>query len=217
VFKASLLTAFSVGLLFQANSAEAAKFRLQGASYSDNGSFTIAAGTYKITGEFSVLTDYRDASGTVVNMAGNSLQSWNIVIRNSADTLVNRFSKGYSSALMGGFADNSTSVSANTSGFVITCSPSSPGGCHGGGLDELTINFGSSFNSFIGDSVGGSANSSSIGNNSISWKNTSFGGVTQTSTAVTAQADFVPYFPAFISFLPLVRVFSRLRRSASTF
>jgi len=210
MLKKLFLVAVSAGLIFQASEANAAKFRLQGASYSDKGAFTMGGSDFKISGEFSVLTDYRE-NGAVVSQAGNTLQSWNILIQDSGNNQLNRFVKGYSGVGMGGYTDNSSSSSASTNSFTVDCT-AAVGGCFNG-VDKLIITFDQNFNAIIGDSVSpsGSDNSTGISSTGISWTNTGTGGVFRTSTAVTAQADFVPMSPAFLSLYPIFAAYLSLR------
>jgi hypothetical protein len=211
MLKKLFLIAVSAGLIFQASEANAAKFRLQGASYSDKGAFTMGGSDFKISGEFSVLTDYLDANGALVSQAGDTLQSWNILIQDSGNNQLNRFVKGYSAAGMGGYTDNSSSSSASTNSFTVDCS-ASVGGCFNG-VDKLIITFDQNFNAIIGDSVspGGSDNSTGISSTGITWKNTGTGGILRTSTAVTTQADFVPMSPALLSLYPIFAASLSLR------
>ena len=117
-----------LGVLLSAAAAPAATFRLQGATPGADGTFSVGAvANGRIRGEFSVLTDYRDKDGNVVNTPGNQLQAWSIVISNGG-TVLDRFVTAYSSPGQGGLADKSSKSAAVTRQLKIppTAAPALP-------------------------------------------------------------------------------------------
>lgn len=197
-----------LGVLLSAAAAPAATFRLQGTTPSADGTFSVAAvANGRIRGEFSVLTDYRDKDGNVVNTPGNQLQAWNIVIRNGG-TVLDRFVSGYSSPEQGGLADNSSKSAEGTRQFTLTCTDASASpSCSPG--NTLTLAFAADFDTFIGDSTGGSTRTAPM--DSLVYNGQT---ATRVGTTLAAQADFIPLTPGLLALGPVALLLSRLRRSA---
>jgi hypothetical protein len=184
---------------------KAAIFRIQGATYADDGTF--GNGSFKISGEIRVLTSFRNADGSQNAQAGNVLQAWNIVVKDSSNTVLTRFVNGYSDPVMGGYTNNSTKGGNSTNTIQVTCSVVA-NGCSNQ-ADTLGISFGQNFNDFIGNSYDPSGNDSSavISNGSIVYTNQS--GTTVGNTV--AQADFVPFQAASACFIPIGILIKRLK------
>ena len=146
--------ALALGCLFCAADAQAAKFRLQGASPSADGTFSVAGlANGRISGEFSVLSDYRDKNGNVVNAPGKELQAWNITVKDGG-TVRDRFVGGYSAPVMGALPDNSSKSSEGPRQFTLTCTDASASPtCTAG--NTFTLAFAVDFDTFIGNSTGG--------------------------------------------------------------
>lgn len=197
-----------LGVLLSAAAAPAATFRLQGATPGADGTFSVGAvANGRIRGEFSVLTDYRDKDGNVVNTPGNQLQAWNIEVRNGG-TVLDRFVSGYSSPEQGGLADNSSKSAEGTRQFTLTCTDASASPrCTAG--NTLTLAFAADFDTFIGDSTGGSTRTAPM--ESLVYNGQT---ATRVGTTLAAQADFIPLTPGLLALGPVALLLSRLRRSA---
>lgn len=198
--------ALALGCLLCAAEAQAAKFRLQGATTSADGTFSVAGlANGRISGEFSVLTNHRDKDGNVVNEPGTELQAWNISVKNGA-TLLDRFVAGYSAPVMGGLADNSSKSGEGARQFTLTCTDTSATPiCTAG--NTLTLAFAADFNTFIGDAIGGSVRAAPM-------ESLTYNGLTATrlGTTLAAQADFIPLSPALLALGPAAQLIARLRR-----
>lgn len=198
--------ALALGCLFCAAEAHAAKFRLQGASPSADGTFSVAGlANGRISGEFSVLTDYRDKDGNVVNAPGTELQAWNITVKDGG-TVRDRFVGGYSAPVMGGLADNSSKSGEGPRQFTLTCTDASASPtCTAG--NTLTLAFAADFDTFIGDSTGGTTRAAPM-------ESLVYNGQTATrlGTTLTAQADFIPLSPALLALGPVALLLQRLRQ-----
>jgi hypothetical protein len=197
----AFLTFSAVFLGLNAAPCIAATFRLQ-SSIADTGptynygsaSFVLTSGSAKnftASGQFSYLTSYRDSSGNVVNPSTPSaLQDWNITVTNTTDSI----SYVYTPA-------TSTSATVGNDTIQVTCS--SVSNCASNTL--FSFQFGQSINSAIGNSVGGSDNTmalSSVASN-----------LTGSVSALSGQADFVPFSPSLLSFAPVALFFARFKKS----
>ena len=153
----------------------------------------------KLTFTLSDSTSYTASGEFKVNTAPSSdynITAWNISVVKTSDSSEQRFV--YNTQ---GFGDNSIASSlvvGNSNSFTL-CSPDcTPTNA------QLTLNFAQNFNSIFVDGTSSSSSSKLASTDlisSVSFRNS--GGTLLDSTSATGQADFVPFSPAPLAFLPV--------------
>jgi hypothetical protein len=180
--------------------ASAAVFRLNGAQFniSNAGTTGYAVGAYTVSGEFK-----RDTT------SGNSgaLTAWNISLNGPSGYTFN-WVKNTS-----GYADNSTTfiTSGNRENVVnFYAVPAVTG------RPFLELTFSNDFDSVYNDPTVGTPGSyplASTGKTSLTAVEIQqFGNADAVEASVLGQADFVPFAPSMLFFLPLLSAYRRIRK-----
>ena len=159
----------------------------------------ITAGTYTASGEFKVDTGV----GSSFNIT-----AWNILVTGPSS-----FSQRYV-ANTEGFTTNSFAdpvAVGNTDNFTV-CLGTGPS-CD----NSLNMNFVGTFNSVYQDAFGVNSAVRTANTALLESATLKISGTSSTSTAVTGQADFVPFAPAPLVFFPILSALAILKKKSFSF
>ena len=180
-----------------AGTANAAVFVLKGVTVTANDG--AGPGTYSVTGEFKV-----DTSVPI-----QSPSAWNININSiSGSSSLNRtFVKNTT-----GFTDNSYAdgASTNANSFEF-CTDFNTNDCS----YSIAMSFDTNFINVYQDGTNSLPPIPGTGSTTLTAITLKSGGNLATTSTFAGQADFVPFSPAFVGFLPVTGLLLRLKRKHS--